>query len=153
MDQTRSNAAGQATSGKSSPPEEDAWAIEEYRSLNEAARHDDTVAFTIAGAFIPLSLGAVVVAWQSPNLVLPLALASILLYGYQLLVLKRLHWFLMIRRERMWELEAKFGLSHHSRIKARSDAARWPLRMPRLWWWFYVVLLVGWLITIATHLW
>lgn len=127
------------------------WAMEEYRSLNESGRHDDTIAFTIAGVFIPLSLGVVVIAWQNPGLVVPLAVASILLYGYQLLVLKRLHWFLMIRRERMWELEGEYGLSHHSRIKARAETTRWPFRMPALWWWFFVALLIAWLITLLAH--
>ncbi|HCG02111.1 MAG TPA: hypothetical protein DEV93_16405 [Chloroflexi bacterium] len=131
--------------------ETEPWAIEEYRSLNEASRHDDTIAFTIAGVFIPLSLGAVVVAWQSPSLVVPLAVASVLLYGYQLLVLKRLHWFLMIRRERLWTLEAQYGLSHHTLIRDRADATRWPFRMPTLWWWFYIALLLVWLITLVAH--
>ena len=35
-------------------PETEPWAIEEDRSLNEASRQDDTVAFTIADVFIPV---------------------------------------------------------------------------------------------------
>lgn len=127
------------------------WAKEEYKALNESARHDDVVTYTLAGVFIPVSLAAVVIAWQSPVLTGPLAIASIFLYGFNLLVIWRLRWFSIIRRERMWFLEGEYGLYHHLQIRDRSRRRGGPINTARLWLIFYYALLIVWFLTALAH--
>jgi hypothetical protein len=129
------------------------WQEREYQELGEAGRHEDTIAFTIIGIFTPLSLAALVAAWQIPRLVLPLAVGSLSLYLYQQLVVARLTWFLRLRRERMRVLESENKVWHHRYIKARLDhGSLKPWSVPTGRWILFAFLFLAWILTIALAL-
>lgn len=88
----------------------------EYHQLNEWARHDDTMIYQAASTVLPLSFGAVAVAVQYPKMALPLALFSLALYGYWLVVAIRLSWFSAVRIDRMRALEMKSAMRHHRHL-------------------------------------
>jgi hypothetical protein len=88
----------------------------EYQDISRWSRHDDVMIHRAAYAALPLSFGAVAVAAQLPKMALPLAIFSLFLYCYWLVVATRLSWFSAVRLDRLRELEGKAALSHHSRL-------------------------------------
>ena len=96
----------------------------EYHQLSDWARHDDTMIYQAASTVLPLSFGAVAVAVQYPKMALPLALFSLALYGYWLVVAIRLSWFSQVRIDRMRVLETKSAMRHHTQLSEPPDGLR-----------------------------
>jgi len=120
----------------------------EYEQLSLWARADDTVIYQSASTILPLSFGALAAAVQFPKVALLLAVFSIVLYVYWLLIATRLSWFSTVRLNRLRHLEAKLGHVHHvALVKPPADAAshigaRISIRVLR--WIGAGVLLVSW---------
>lgn len=72
----------------------------EYAEIGQFNRHDDTIAYQLAAVLLPLSFGAVALAAQFPNMRYALAVFSITIYLYWLLVSDRLAWFSAVRHTR-----------------------------------------------------
>lgn len=96
----------------------------EYHQLSDWARHDDTMIYQAASTVLPLSFGAVAAAVQYPKMALPLALFSLALYGYWLVVAIRLSWFSAVRIDRMRVLEMKSAMQHHTQLSDPPDGLR-----------------------------
>lgn len=96
----------------------------EYQQLSDWARHDDTMIYQTASTVLPLSFGAVAVAVQYPKMAIPLAVFSLALYGYWLVVAMRLSWFSSVRIDRMRGLETMSAMRHHTQLKEPPEHLR-----------------------------
>ena len=125
----------------------------EYEHLSHWGRHDDTMIYQAASTVLPLAFGAVAIAVQFPKMVIPLALFSIVLYVYWLLIATRLSWFSSVRLHRMRELENKACLGHHvilsnPPLQLQSIlGSRISIRKVR--WLGLIVLATAWLVTLV----
>jgi len=125
----------------------------EYEHLSQWARHDDTMIYQAASTVLPLAFGAIAVAVQFPKMVIPLALFSIVLYVYWLLIATRLSWFSLVRLQRMRELEQKASFAHHLMLTIPPNnlkqltGSRISIRTVR--WLGLAVLVTAWFVTLA----
>lgn len=85
----------------------------EYTEIGQFYRHDDSIAYQLASILLPLSFGAVALAAQFPKMRFALAVFSITIHLYWVLVSERLAWFSDVRKFRANELETKAGLCLH----------------------------------------
>lgn len=121
----------------------------EYSEIGEWCRADDQCIYHLASVLLPLSFGALPLAYELPQARFALALASVALYLYWLLTATRLNWFSSLRLARARELEASAGLSHHRRISSELSTWRRP-RVKVVRWVFLFVLVGGWAWTLDT---
>jgi len=109
--------------------------------------------YQAASTILPLSFGAVAVATQFPKMAAPLAVLSVVLYIYWLLLATRLSWYTSVRRERQRELERKAGLNHHLLLgnppsKLRSALGN-KISIRSVRWWGLLILAVAWVVTVC----
>ena len=120
----------------------------EYAEIGALYRHDDTMVYTAAQVFLPLSFGALAVAAQFPATRVWAAFFSISLYAFWLELATRCSWYTEVRLSRARTLERKAGLKHHLDIEtppqdlSRKRGARISIRAIRVS--FFVLLILGW---------
>lgn len=124
----------------------------EYSEISHSSRHDDTMIYQAASTILPLSFGTVAVATQFPKMVLPLAVLSVVLYVYWLLLATRLSWYTAVRRQRQQELERKAGLNHHVLLNNPPRDLKTlgeKISIRRIRWWGLLILIAAWAATIC----
>lgn len=125
----------------------------EYEQISQWARHDDTIIYQAASTVLPLAFGAVVVAVQFPKMAIPLALFSITLYAYWLLIATRLSWFSSIRLQRLRDLEQKSSFAHHLLLATPPDNFKHlmgsAISIRKVRWLGLVVLIAAWVVTLT----
>ena len=111
----------------------------EHASIDAWCRHDDTMIYTSAATFLPLTFGALAFALQWPKVRLALAFFSLSLYVYWLALSIRLSWFSTARLRRAAEVEERLGISHHRYVSAPPEeltqrlGAKISIRRLRFW--------------------
>ncbi len=122
----------------------------EYQTIGELYRHDDTLIYQSASTFFPLAFGAVAVAAQFPGLRVALAVFSVVLYLYWLLLSARMSWYTAVRLHRAQELESIAGLKMYRWMKDPPEPFNSLLvnryRIRSLRWIFLIVLVFSWLV-------
>jgi hypothetical protein len=124
-----------AEDSESTPPSPDkVLLLEEYKVLNEMARHDDILVWTGLGLFLPAATAVLVFVanhqfTSRPHQQLALqeliaaATVSLLLWLAGWVVAERMHFYTLIRFERARDIEVELSMNHHLRIDAK-DASK-----------------------------
>jgi hypothetical protein len=104
----------------------------EYQEIGEFARHDDTVNLTVSTVLLPVLVAALGWAWQHHDLEGPLALGSLVLWAYWIVVNRRRNHFLGLRLSRARALEEEAELHHHRDIHEADQSQDWLLSLVRI---------------------
>lgn len=124
----------------------------EYTEIGEWSRADDSIIYQATAVLLPLAFGAIPVALQFPVGRYGLAVFSLTLYLYWLLISTRLSWYSSVRLARARELEGRVGLQHHVRLEkppAPFDKALGSqLSIRRIRWWLLAALALAWSATL-----